>query len=266
VVELALRSGLCAIAITDHDTLEGVPPAQRAAAGTGLEVILAVEITTEQAGAELHLLAYFVSLDAPPLATALHRLRQQRRQRFAEMVDRLRRQGIHLDGDLPREMRSGDTLGRRHLADWMVQQRKVGTMREAFQRYLHDGGPADVPKVRLPIAEALTLVASAGGVASWAHPPDRCTLRDLAELRSLGLAGIEAEYPGFRASRVKELRALATELDLVITGGSDCHGADSPHRSVGVCSISRLELEALRDRVPEQRGIHACPRCLTQSP
>jgi predicted metal-dependent phosphoesterase TrpH len=215
-------------------------------------VIPAVEITTEHSGAELHLLAYFVSPEADSLGTALHRLRQQRRQRFVEMVDRLKRQGIHLEGDLPGETGSGVTLGRRHLADWMVRQRKVGTMREAFQRYLHDGGPADVPKVRLPVAEALAVVASAGGVASWAHPPERCTLRELAVLRSLGLAAIEAEYPGFRAGRVKELRALAIELHLAITGGSDCHGADSPRRSIGVRSISRMELETLRQRTDDR--------------
>jgi 3',5'-nucleoside bisphosphate phosphatase len=248
VVDLARRCGLCAIAVTDHDTLEGVEPARRAAGGTGLEVIAAVEISTEHEGRELHLLAYFVSLEEGPLTEALRRLRQLRRERFGEMVDRLRSRGIHLEGDRPGETALDDALGRRHLAEMMVRQKKVGTMREAFQRYLRDGGPANVPKSLLPVAEAIAAVCAAGGVAVWAHPPERITLCDLARLRALGLGGVEAVYPSFRAGRVKELRALAHELDLATTGGSDCHGPDAPRRAVGACSVTRQELEALRGR------------------
>jgi predicted metal-dependent phosphoesterase TrpH len=245
VVELALRSGLCAVAITDHDTLAGVEPARQAADGTGLEVIPGVEITAEHDGRELHLLAYFVSPQSIPLLDALRRLRELRQVRFRSMIDRLRGLGIAVDeASLP----ACDSLGRRHLAELLVQTRQVASVREAFQRYLHDGGRADVPKQRMPIHEALSCVRAAGGVSAWAHPPENCARQDLTRLRALGLGAVEAVYPGSRGGGVRELKALAVELGLGVTGGSDCHGPDSPRRAVGACTISREELEALRER------------------
>jgi len=243
VVELAVRSGLCAVAITDHDTLEGVAPARVAAAGTELEVIAGVEISSEHQGRELHLLGYFVAPEDVALATVLGRLRDHRAERYHEMIDRLRGQGVHLAGaDIPPDAHA---LGRRHLAELLVRQGKVSTVREAFSRYLHDGGRAVVPKQLLPVEEAIRYVREAGGVTSWAHPPERCTRAQLAELRDLGLGAVEVEYPGFRPARVRELRAWARELGLVVSGGSDCHGPGTTHRNVGARSVSRAELDAL---------------------
>jgi predicted metal-dependent phosphoesterase TrpH len=244
VVDLALRSGLCAIALTDHDTLEGVAPARAAATGTGLEVIAGVEISASHQGRELHLLGYFVSTEDAALAQALEALRGRRAERFHKMIERLREQGVPLAGT---EMLPGaHALGRRHLAELLVRQGKVSTIREAFLRYLHDGGRAVVPKQLLPVDEAIGRVREAGGVASWAHPPERCTREQLAELCDLGLGAVEVEYPGFRPVRVRKLRTWAGELGLAVTGGSDCHGPDSAHRTVGVRSVSRAELEVLR--------------------
>src|SRR5262245_28038419 len=119
VVELAVRSGLCAIAITDHDTLEGVGPARAASAGTGLEVIAGVEISSEYQGRELHLLGYFVAPDDAALGMALTTLRHHRAERYHEMIDRLRGQGVHLAGaDVPP---GAHALGRRHLAELLVR-------------------------------------------------------------------------------------------------------------------------------------------------
>ena len=127
-----------------------------------------------------------------------------------------------------------------------MRARRVGSVREAFARYLKDDGRASVPKLRLPVAEAIALVRGAGGVAAWAHPSYDCTRETLAELRRLGLGAVEAEYPTTRPTRVRELRGLARELGLAVTGGSDCHGPDQPRRGVGACGISAEELDALR--------------------
>src|SRR5262249_28486475 len=144
IVELALRSGLSAIAITDHDTLEGIGPARLAAAGTDLEVIARVEISSQYEGRELHLLGYFVSTENASLQQALDELRRRRAERYREMIERLREQGVHLvESDLPGLTPPGSpgahSLGRRHLADLLVRQRKASTVREAFTRYLRDG-------------------------------------------------------------------------------------------------------------------------------
>jgi predicted metal-dependent phosphoesterase TrpH len=247
VVELARRSGLAAIALTDHDTLSALPEARTAAAGSGMEVIAGVEITCEYRGHELHLLAYFVRSDGA-LAAALERLCRHRAGRFREMVERLRACGVSLEDGHERAGAPG-ALGRRYLAELLVRSGRVGSVREAFARYLKDNGRVSVPKLRLPVADALALVRGAGGVASWAHPSYDCTRETLSELRRLGLGAVEAEYPTIRPARTRELRGLARELGLAITGGSDCHGPEPPRRTVGACSISADELDQLRQIV-----------------
>ena len=243
IVELARRCGLSAVAVTDHDTLGGVSVA-RAVAPPSLEVIAGVEITTEYRERELHLLAYFVRLDCPALTAALARIRRHRVDRFHEMVRRLRTCGVDLNSDDLTGVNGPETLGRRHLAEMLVQAGKVGSVREAFSRYLKDGGRAEAPKVRLPVAEALTLVRGAGGVSAWAHPSGDCTLETLAELRDWGLNAVEVEYPEMKRGRTLELRRWAATLGLVVSGGSDCHGPGK--RALGCCSISDAELKSLR--------------------
>jgi predicted metal-dependent phosphoesterase TrpH len=247
VVDLARRSGLCAIAVTDHDTTGGVGPARLAAKGTGVEVVAGVEITTEYRGRELHLLAYFVDPDHPPLKAALADVRARRAERFREMIERLRSCGVSVAEEGLRQ--APEALGRRHLAQLLVEQGKVGSLGEAFARYLRDGGRAAVPKKRLPVREALGLVQQAGGVAGWAHPAYDCTREALVELASWGLGAVEAEYPDTRRARARQLRDWAGALGLAVTGGSDCHGPGK--RAVGSCTVSAAELEGLRGKVRE---------------
>jgi predicted metal-dependent phosphoesterase TrpH len=246
VVDLARRAGLAALAVTDHDTLGGVPAA-RAAAGSSVEIVAGVEITAEYRQRELHLLGYFVGLEDAGLTAALADIRQHRALRFHEMIERLRGRGVSLDGEEQRVQGKPEALGRRHLAEMLVRARRVATVREAFTRYLGDRGGVAVPKKRLPAAEALALVRAAGGVAAWAHPSYDCTQEQLIELRALGLGAVEAEYPDVRRSRTLELRGWAEELGLAVTGGSDCHGPG--RRCVGSCTISGADYARLRQRV-----------------
>lgn len=246
VVDLARRSGLAAIAITDHDTLAGVQPAREAARGLALEIVTGVEISAEYRGRELHLLGYFVDLEDTPLHDALARLRKDRADRFWEMAARLRRSGVTVDDGELRAFAGTGTLGRRNLAEFLVQTRRAGSVREAFARYLGDRGRVTVPKTRLPVAQAIACVRGAGGVAAWAHPSYDCTRETLGELRQLGLGAVEVEYPAGRISRSRELRGLATELGLATTGGSDCHGPGHPRRAVGMYSVTGDELDRLR--------------------
>ncbi len=248
LVELARRSGLAAIALTDHDTLAGLPAARRAAAGTSLEVIAGVEITAERHGRELHLLGYFLDPDDPPLLDALARICRGRAERFHGMVERIRAAGVSVQ--IEGEDLSPRALGRRHLAELLVAQGKAGSVREAFQRWLKDGGKAAVAKPRLPVAEAIALVRQAGGVAAWAHPPyDGGTFATLTELAALGLGAVEAEYPDTPRSKREALRRFAGELGLAVSGGSDCHGPGK--RTVGACTMSDEELERLRSFKPD---------------
>lgn len=250
IVDLARRAGLAALAVTDHDTLGGVPAARMTAAGSGVEIVSGVEITTEFHRRELHLLGYFVALDHTGLTTALADIRRHRRERFQEMIERLRERGVSLEGEEQCIPGAPEALGRRHLAQMLVRSRRVATLREAFARYLGDRGGVAVPKKRLPVAEALEFVRDAGGVAAWAHPAYDCTQEQLSELRALGLRAIEVEYPDVRRSRSLELRAWAEQLGLAVTGGSDCHGPG--RRSVGSCTISATEFGQLRQSAARQ--------------
>jgi predicted metal-dependent phosphoesterase TrpH len=245
VVDLARRSGLAAVAITDHDTLAGVEEARQASEGSSVEVINGVEISSRYRGREIHLLAYFVGVEGTELSAALERLREGRGQRFEAMRARLRDAGVALPAT-PAEQLPDKALGRRYLAELLVESGKVGSVREAFSRYLRDGGPIAGPKPLLEAEEALRLVREAGGVASWAHPSYDFTLEALPELRGWGLSALEAVYPGYKKARILELRAGAAANGLVVTGGSDCHGPDSPLRAVGSVTVSQEELELLR--------------------
>jgi predicted metal-dependent phosphoesterase TrpH len=247
IVELARRAGLAALAVTDHDTLGGVPAAREAAAGSGVEIVSGVEITAEYRQRELHLLGYFLALDHVGLTNALAEIRRHRLERFREMIERLRGRGVSLEEAEQSVQGSPDALGRRHLAEMLIRARRVATVREAFLRYLGDRGGVAAPKKRLPVAEALTLVRAAGGVAAWAHPSYDCTKEQLTELHSLGLGAIEVEYPDVRRLRTLELRGWAGQLGLAVTGGSDCHGPG--RRCVGSCTISAAEFAQLRQSV-----------------
>jgi predicted metal-dependent phosphoesterase TrpH len=251
VVEVARRAGLAAIALTDHDTLAGFSTATVAAKGTGVEIIPGAEITSGHGGQEMHLLAYFVRDDDEALTSALGHIRERRVERYQEMVQRLRAVGVVLDDEDRPTGPAPDAVGRRHLAEWLVRAGRVSTMREAFARYLKDGLPAAVPKWRLPVAEAIGLVRTAGGVASWAHPPAAAPFEQFAELRRLGLGAIEVEFADVSRARSRQLRKFAAELDLAVSGGSDCHGP-GPHE-VGSCTISAEELLRLRNASGDSR-------------
>ena len=244
LVELARRAGLAAVAVTDHDAIGGVALARAAAVGSGVEVIAGVEITAEFHGRELHLLGYFFRTDDSPLMAALEKVRRGRVERFQEMVERLRACGASLDLRGIPPPAAPESLGRRHLAEMLVSQGMAGSVREAFNRWLHDGGRAAAPKLRLPVDEAVVLVRGAGGVAAYAHPPYDCTVETLTELRDLGMGAVEVDHPAIKASRGRQLREWAATLGLAVSAGSDCHGPGK--HAVGACTVSTEELEQLR--------------------
>lgn len=245
IIDLARRSGLAAVAITDHDTIAGVRAARKAAQGQ-VVVVSGVELTTRYEDQELHLLGYYVNLDHAALNAALDRLRGQRAERFQEMVERLRGCGVAVAAeDLPAP-EDPAALGRRHLAEVLVKTRQADTVQQAFVRFLGDNGRVNIPKPGLPAAEAIALVRAAGGVAGWAHPPYDGTRERLGQLRQLGLQAVEVEHPTYKHSWSRQLRSWASELGLAVTGGSDCHGPTPLYRAVGARGITWQELEYLR--------------------
>jgi 3',5'-nucleoside bisphosphate phosphatase len=251
VAALAREAGLSAVAVTDHDTLAGVPEAVEAARGftaPTVEVVPGVELTTDLGGRELHLLGYFVRPDHAELADTLRRVCERRRERFFDFIAKLTAGGTVIPAD-----RAGliaartSSLGRRHVAGLLVACGYTGNSNGAFYRYLHPLRASVVPKITLPIEEAIRLVREAGGVSSLAHPPDLGD-EQFARLRAAGLDGIEAEYPFGRSSPGGRLREVAAQLGFVRTGGSDCHGPTPAHRRIGSTAVPLERLDELRQR------------------
>jgi predicted metal-dependent phosphoesterase TrpH len=252
VVALARESRLCAVAVTDHDTLAAIDPAVAAAREfpkPSVEVVPAVEITTSLDGRELHLLGYFIRLDHLELNAALDRLCAARRERFRDYVAKFGARGHPIPEDRARLVEEGSvSLGRRHVAGLLVACGFARTLNEAFHRLLGPLRGAVMPKERLAMDEAIGLVHAAGGVASLAHPPAEMTDEQFGRLHEMGLDAVEAEYAWRRSSPAVRLRQIAKQFGLAMTGGSDCHGPDPAHRRIGSYGIAADELNRLRGR------------------
>lgn len=249
VVERATRRGLAAIAIADHDSVMGIAPARSRGAQLGLRVLAAVEISTEVNGCEIHILGYAMPrLDW--LDSFLSPLREARRVRARQMVERLGALGLPLPWERVVELAAGGVLGRPHLARVMVEQGYAQSPLEALQNYLAFGRPAYIPRHRLTPQEAIAAVLQAGGVPVLAHPGTGPSDPAIRELVKQGLRGLEVYHPRHGSGDVAHYLRLAQDLGLHVTGGSDfhgpgeCEGGDLGSYTVGVETVEELEKEA----------------------
>jgi 3',5'-nucleoside bisphosphate phosphatase len=228
-VELAVERDLAGVAITDHDTLEGLDEAAAAASGR-LELVPGIEFSAEYEGASLHVLAYWLDPGNEELRTELRRLTETRFRRGELMVEQLQELGYPIDFERVREIAGGDTIARPHVAQAMVEAGIVPTEKAAFtDEFIADGGRAWVPKHALHPLDALALIGRAGGICVLAHPgmwkgqgsvPD-----DLIEsMADDGMAGLEVDHPDHGPEQRARYRAMAERLHLIPTGASDCHG------------------------------------------
>lgn len=238
VAELAAATGCASIAITDHDRLDGVAPARQRAEALGVHVIGGCETSCRTATGTLHLLAYFVEDGDGPLQDELVRLRQWRQERNALLAGRLAELGLPVTLEEMEAEAGGQGAGRPHAAAVLVRKGVVGSVQEAFERWLADGKPAFVEGQHLTPERAIGLVRASGGVAVLAHPlsldlawPDLD--RAVGELAELGLSGLEAIYGRYTRDERAQLAVLARRHNLVATGGSDYHGAYKPDLQIG---------------------------------
>lgn len=232
VVARAHAAGLSALALTDHDTLEGVPRALDTGARLGIRVISGCEFSVQVSWGEMHLLGYFLPLGHQPLEDFLARTRADRTRRGAEMAERLRGLGLKVSAADILEEAGGGAVGRPHVARALLRLGQVGTIQEAFDRYIGWGRPGFVEK-RLPTFRAVTeLVHSCGGVVSAAHLKDRGSRANLTALRKEGLDAVETRHPSHDGDTRARLTDLAAALGLLRSGGSDWHD-DEPGFSPG---------------------------------
>lgn len=223
----AAERGLSVVALTDHDTTAGLGEAMQAGERLGLRVVKGIELSTAVEHGQLHLLGYGIDPDDEALATTLAALRLSRESRAAKIVARLRELGMPLRSETLRPNRPGESIGRPHIARALVDAGYVASVADAFEHFIGDDGPAYVATRRLTPEEAVRLVIEAGGLAVLAHPlsaPDH--VERLPGLIAAGLAGLEVYYGEYDAEQVRQLERLASDLDVLATGGSDYHGDD----------------------------------------
>lgn len=225
LVALATLRGISVLALTDHDTLAGLPPAMEAARQAGIELIPGVELSTEVDDHEVHILGYFVDPDDPRLAAALADLAEQRRLRTRRFTEKLTALGLPVPYSRVEAIAGDGTVGRPHVARAMIELGYVDTIGEAFDRYLAAGRPAFVPRVSANPDDAVRLLRTAGAVPVLAHPlstgdPEGMVTRLIPH----GLLGIEVYYSEYAPAVHSELRSIADRFDLIPTGGSDFHG------------------------------------------
>ncbi|MFC1981346.1 PHP domain-containing protein [Chloroflexota bacterium] len=228
VVNKAAALGLTFMALTDHDTIDGIIPALLAArAFPQLRVIPGVEISTDTPNGEVHVLGYFVDYTDEELKAALERFRDSRQRRAQGIIAKLGDLGIHIDWQRVREIAGAGSIGRPHIAQAMLEKAYISSLQEAFAKYIAQGGPAYVEREKMTPVEAVELIVQSDGLPVMAHPftvtdPEAVTIG----LKTAGLAGIEAYYGDYSDDEIKILVDLASRHKLIVSGGSDYHGLD----------------------------------------
>lgn len=240
IIKAAERVPLRAIAITDHDTLEGSAEALQYVDSTDIEILPGIEISANFDAGTMHLLGYLLRLDDVSLKQTLEVVQKSRADRNLHIIRKLQNLGVDINDNDVVEASGGGQIGRPHIARVLVQKGVVQNIDEAFATFLRKGGPAYVERYRLSPAEAIQTILGAGGVPVLAHPSSLNAKtegdidRVVASLKKVGLKGLEVYYPSHGPARTALYERLAKRHGLLVTGGSDFHGTDKPGVHIGI--------------------------------
>ena len=264
VVALAAAAGLSAVALTDHDTTEGLAEAREAAAGAGVRLVQGCELSCEVGEATMHLLVYFLDDGAGPLQDRLSGLQAARSDRNRRIVAVLRDHGLDVTLEDVLEEAGGGSVGRPHVAGVLLRKGYVESVQEAFDVWLAKGKPAYLDRDRLLPAEAIALAHASGAVTVLAHPTSlgyagAALERFVAGLAEDGLDGMECEYGRYDPDLRAQLRMMAGRLGLAVTGGSDYHGRYKPGLALGTGLGDLAVPDELLDALEARRPATAAP-------
>jgi len=246
VVKEAGKEGLSCIAITDHDQVSGIEPAQNCAVDFAIEVVPGVELSAEIDNCEIHILGYFIDWRQDWFRDRLRQICDARKRRALAIIERLKTQGINLEPAQVFGLAGTGAVGRLHIARILKREGLVQSIQEAFNKYIGNGQPSYVKKFKLTVAEAIDMIRKLKGLAVLAHPH---TINDsglIPELVRLGLRGIEVYYPGYAPATTKHYENLAREYGLLLSGGSDCHGLSKNKASIGEVKIPYSLVEVMK--------------------
>ena len=255
LVAEAAQRGVRVLAITDHDSTDGLPEAMAAAtAYRPLEILPGIEINCDVEGAEIHVLGYLMDWQAAWFQDFCRQQRRERRERVHRMVERLNSLGMPIEADDVFAVVKEGSAGRPHVAQVMVTRGYVKTVREAFEKYLGTGKPGHVPRKKLLPADAVRLIRRAGGVPVFAHPGLANRDELIPELIAAGLMGIECYYPEHSAAQRGAYVQMCRDHDLVATGGSDFHGPRVRAATLGSPAVPLATVDALRAKAAVARA------------
>jgi predicted metal-dependent phosphoesterase TrpH len=247
VVREAAKKGLKFIALTDHDTTDGIAEAKETTKSyPNLKLIPGVEISTDIPQGEAHVLGYFFDYTSRELAERLEHFRNSRLGRARKMVVKLNKLGVHLDWRRIEQIAGSSVMGRPHIAQAMLEKGYIDSFKQAFTDYIGREGPAYVEREKLTPAEAVVLIIKARGLAVLAHPftvgePEAM----ITQLKAAGLAGIETYYNGYSDEEIGRLLTIAEKYQLITTGGSDFHGIDPTETAIGGADLPLESVEQL---------------------
>ncbi|NQU16673.1 MAG: PHP domain-containing protein [Candidatus Saganbacteria bacterium] len=248
VVTYAKDAGLKTIALTDHDTVEGIPEALLAGKEMSLEVIPGVEFSTEINKTEIHILGYFVDYNNSDLATLLKKIQKGRKERIFKICEKLKKLDVIVDPEKILKAAGNDAPGRPHVARVLVEQGVVSTFNEAFNRFIDSRGPAYVAHYKLEPKECISFIKEIGGIAVFAHPDISNSDELIPQFVDAGLRGIEAYYPSYSEKTTQKYLDFAEKFGLLLTGGSDYHGINSGREiKLGEFSVDDSLVEKMRN-------------------
>lgn len=240
LVLLAKQVGLAALGISDHDTVGGLEEATVAAVEQGIDLVPCIEISVDYPQGEFHLLGYYVDFRNPDFLSRIQYLQDMRFNRNGVMLKKMHDLGFHITMEDIEAEAGGGQIGRPHMARALMKKGYISSVQEGFDKYLADGKPLHVPKVKLSPAEAIDLVHSAGGLAVVAHPkymeyPTEEGLSDeLGRLKDAGLDGLECYYSQHTEAETEQYLRLAEHYGFLVTAGSDFHGVSKPTVPLGI--------------------------------
>ena len=251
LVREARRFSLVALALTDHDTVEGCERMKAACESNGIEFIPASEFTAEMNGVEIHLIGYFLDTAHPKLLSQMALFQDVRQNRIREIVGRLREMNLPIEEAEVFAIANCKSPGRPHVARALIQAKVCATVDEAFERFLKKHRPAWVPKFKITAIDAIALIHEAGGLAVLAHPGLARSDSVIPELIRAGIDGLECYHTKHPPAVVEHYVKVAEENGLLITGGSDCHGMNKGKPLIGSIKLPYEYVRKMKERLPQ---------------
>lgn len=246
VVEYAKKTGLSCIAIADHDCIDGIAPARRAAKKLDLEIVPAVEMTAREKNIEIHILGFYPDIKDKDFLGKLEVIRRSRIDRMDKIIEKLKKYNVIIDPEEVLKISGPGSVGRLHLAAVLEDKGYVSSVREAFGRFLGDKGPCYVRHLEMSAKDTILELKRVGAVAVFAHPNLMGGESLIPKLVGYGLDGIEAYHSEHSPSAARRYVELAGEYHLLVTGGSDCHGLNKGRILMGTVRVPYGFVEELR--------------------